>query len=622
MKDDQVSFKEALRLNSRTLSMIYHHHPAMIVSGLANVAWSAVAPYVGIYLSALVVEELHASRDPERLKWLVLLTLASAALIALVGAIISRWAEIQNAGENQKRWEIIMKKMMDMDFVDADNTATRELLDKLFEQRNSGGWGIDRVAYDCQKLLSACVTIAGGLALTVSLFTSKVPDDSGVFTVLNHPLFLAGMILVMIAVICLSPLFSARADAYFVQRIDEQIMRERMVGFYVNLSRSHSTAGDMRMYGQEKFLEKHHRDSKSTVYGSQGLFAQFAKGPMGVYRMAAAASSVVFVGLAYAFVGLKAWGGAFGPGAVTQYVGALTRVAGGVTVLISFLGTMRTNAFYVAQWFEFLDIPNKMYQGSLSVEKRTDYDYDVEFRNVSFKYPGSDNYVLKNINMKFQISKRLAVVGMNGSGKTTFIKLLCRLYDPTEGEILLNGIDIRKYNYKEYMDIFSIVFQDFRLPSLKLGENVGSGIGYDEQLVRESLEKAGMAGRVQEMPDGLDTYLNRDFEDCGINLSGGEAQKVAIARALYKSSPFLILDEPTAALDPVAEAEIYNQLNDIVGEKTAIYISHRLSSCKFCDEIVVFHEGQVVQQGSHEALVADRDGKYFELWNAQAQYYA
>jgi ATP-binding cassette subfamily B protein len=263
-----------------------------------------------------------------------------------------------------------------------------------------------------------------------------------------------------------------------------------------------------------------------------------------------------------------------------------------------------------------------MYQGSLTVEKRNDRKYQVEFRNVSFRYPGSENYALRNVNMKFEIGKRLAVVGMNGSGKTTFIKLLCRLYDPTEGEILLNGIDIRKYNYREYMDIFSVVFQDFKLLGLKLGENVAGRTDYDKARVVDCLEKAGFADRLSTLKDGTETYLYKDYDsDNGIDVSGGEAQKIAIARALYKDAPFIILDEPTAALDPIAEAEIYSKFDEIAGDKTAIYISHRLSSCKFCDEIAVFHEGAVIQQGTHASLVADERGKYYELWHAQAQYY-
>ncbi|MFG6357660.1 MAG: ABC transporter ATP-binding protein/permease [Acetatifactor sp.] len=327
--------------------------------------------------------------------------------------------------------------------------------------------------------------------------------------------------------------------------------------------------------------------------------------------------------MVYLYVCLKAWYGAFGVGSVTQYVGALLSMAGGVSELLSLVAEMKGNAVFLKKVLDYLDIPNEMYQGSLTVEKRNDRQYEVEFRDVSFRYPGSSEYALRHVNMRFQVGEKLAVVGQNGSGKTTFIKLLCRLYDPTEGMILLNGIDIRKYDYREYMSVFSVVFQDFQLLDAPLGENIAAGLTYDEGRAVECLEKAGLREWYLTKADrGLKTrlYQHEDAEE-GIQVSGGEEQKLAIARSLYRDAPFLVLDEPTAALDPMSEYEIYTRLNDIVEDKTAIYISHRLSSCRFCDEIAVFHRGQVVEKGSHEGLLA-RGGKYAELWNAQAQYYA
>ena len=245
----------------------------------------------------------------------------------------------------------------------------------------------------------------------------------------------------------------------------------------------------------------------------------------------------------------------------------------------------------------------------------------MEFRDVSFRYPGTEAYALRHVNVKFKIGEKLAVVGRNGSGKTTFIKLMCRLYDPTEGEILLNGVNIKKYDYDEYMRIFSVVFQDFKLFSFSLGENVAAGMDCNDNRVEETLKQAGFGQRLAAMPEGIRTALYQDFDQNGVEISGGEAQKIALARALYKNAPFVILDEPTAALDPVAEYDIYTRFNEMVGDKTAIYISHRLSSCRFCDTIAVFENGQIVQCGSHEKLVSDKNGAYYALWNAQAQYY-
>ena len=214
----------------------------------------------------------------------------------------------------------------------------------------------------------------------------------------------------------------------------------------------------------------------------------------------------------------------------------------------------------------------------------------------------------------------MAVVGKNGAGKTTFIKLLCRLYDPTSGYITLNGVDIRKYNYEEYLSLFGVVFQDFNLFAFPVDQNVSSSIRPDEERVWRCLEMSGAKGKVEAMENKLKTSLYK-YDEGGVEISGGEAQKIAIARGLYKDAPFVILDEPTAALDPISEYEIYSYFNDMVDDKTSVFISHRMSSCRFCNDIVVFDKGQNVQRGSHDALMEDKEGIYYKLFNAQAKYY-
>ena len=609
-----------LRLNNRALKLFYKRYPQMILSRLISVVWNSLTPYVSIYLSALVIDELAGSRNVERLQLLVIITLASAAVIALGTALLKKWTEAQSAGMWFKVENILSEKMLDMDYVSLDETHTAELLSTIRQNMNGGGWGLYRVVVAYEELCSSILTILGGISLTVSLFVSRVPVGAGALSALNNPLVVLAVITVMLAVTFIAPVLNNKSGSYYAKHADSHNLGNRLFSFFGWLGYYSELAPDVRIYRQDRICGRHNHN-KDDTFCSNGLFARLAWGPMGLFAAAGSAVSVIFTGVVYAFVCLKALAGAFGLGSVTQYVASITKVSGGMSSFVSTLGDMRNNAPFLELTFEFLDIPNNMYQGSLTVEKRNDRKYEVEFRNVSFKYPGSENYALRNVNMKFEIGKRLAVVGMNGSGKTTFIKLLCRLYDPTEGEILLNGIDIRKYNYAEYMNIFSVVFQDFKLFSLTLGENVASGSRIDREKVIDCLNKAGFGGRLAEMPNGIDTYLYTDYEKDGVNVSGGEAQKIAIARALYKDSPFIILDEPTAALDPIAEAEIYGKFDEIAGDKTAIYISHRLSSCKFCDEIAVFHEGAVIQQGTHASLVADESGKYYELWHAQAQYY-
>lgn len=614
------SWGEMIKLNNRAFKTFYKSYPQMVLSRFISVIWTALTPYVGIYLSALVIDELAGKRDGLRLRFLVLLTLGCTALIALVSAFLEKWKETQNAGLWFKVEHIFSEKLLDMDYANLDETKTSELLSTIRQNQDGGGWGLYRVFGNYEALCSSVLTILGGVFLTVSLFLSKVPESAGLYTILNNPFAAVLVIAFMLAITYIAPLLSNKAGSYWALNADSYNLGNRLLSFFGFLGHQREFAADVRIYRQDKMCERYNH-SKDYTFGSNGFFAHLSLGPIGLYSAASSAVSVIFTGAVYLFVCLKAWAGAFGLGAVTQYAASITKVSGGVSGLISTLGDMRNNASFLAQVFEFLDMPDNMYQGSLTVEKRRDRKYQVEFRNVSFKYPGSGNYALRNVNMKFEIGRRLAVVGMNGSGKTTFIKLLCRLYDPTEGEILLNGIDIRKYNYREYMMLFSVVFQNFNIFALKLGENVASMVEYDPDLVMDCLNKAGFAEKMTEMCNGIETYLYKDYDKDGVNVSGGEAQKIAIARALYKDAPFIILDEPTAALDPVAEAEIYEKFDEIAGDKTAIYISHRLSSCKFCDEIAVFHQGAVIQQGTHNELLSDKQGKYYELWQAQAQYY-
>ena len=272
------------------------------------------------------------------------------------------------------------------------------------------------------------------------------------------------------------------------------------------------------------------------------------------------------------------------------------------------------------EYYEFIDLPDEEMIGSLRVEKRLDNEYQLSMKNLPSAYPDLNEFVLKNISESFDVGKKYAIVGENGSGKTTFIKLLTRLYEPTEGSIEMNRIDSRKYDLREYFDLFGVVFQDYHLLGFSIGQNVSVEPSYDANGVMQNLADVDLGNFVKSLPNQLETYLGTEFDENGVNVSGGQEQKIALARALYKDAPVMILDEPTAVLDPLTEFEIYQKFDQIVEDKTAFYISHRLSSSKLCDEVLVFDEGEIVQRGSHKELVKE-EGKYQELWDAQAQYY-
>ena len=618
-KDEAAAgFRETLQSTLRAYKIWNRYAPKLLTATALHSVFSALSPYVPVYFSAQILNELAGARDPERLTALVLLTLSVTAALALVTALLRRWKEVCSSAKYQRDLFVQLDKMLSMDFQAADAPQTHELLSQIRQNTNWYGHGLILPISYLEKLIQPIFGILGAAALTVSLFTAQAPAPAGGFSALNNPLITALALLLLLGVTFLAPICQNKSTMFMVKSAELIKSGNRAFGFNYFTMQERSRALDARIYRQDRLLRHY---AEEDLLGVDSPLAKCARGPMGFWAGAAAAVSAVFTGLVYAFVCLKAWAGAFAVGSVAQYVGAITALSGSVGTLVSTWGEFRANAVFLRQTYKFLDTPSEMYQGSLTTEKRSDRNYEIEFRDVSFRYPGAEDYALRHVSMKFRVGERLAVVGENGSGKTTFIKLLCRLYDPTEGTILLNGIDIRKYDYDEYIALFSVVFQDFQLLSFSLGQNVAAAVQYNPERAKACLQKAGFGDRLAQLPDGLETKLYKDFDEKGVQISGGEAQKIALARALYKDAPFVVLDEPTAALDPIAEMEVYEKFNEIVGDRTAVYISHRLSSCRFCDSIAVFDHGSIIQRGTHESLLQNEDGKYFALWNAQAQYY-
>ena len=618
-EEKKIGVRQVWNMTFRGWKLYWKLCPGWFVSEFLRNIVRAVSPYVTIWISAQLIGELAGARDPRQLlRWVVIQLVAGAAMSLLAG-VLERWNNYEDERMIRLESKLYADKMMELDYADVDRQAVQDLYSTIVQNRNWAGWGLTMTTGCFGKLVYGMISMLCGIGLTVSLFVQRVPAGH-VLSFLNHPLFAAGMAGLMLLISVAAPMCTNRGDRYWSLVAEDTRMRNRYFSFFGWMCTDRKRATDLRVYDQEDQVCIPYAQEDET-FTPKSRIAKYMRGPQGMWYVAGQSVSVVLTGCVYLFVCLKAWAGAFGVGAITQYVGAITNLFSGISNLLETHGLVSTNAEFLKLCYEFLDIPNGMYRGSLTTEKRSDRQYQVEFRDVSFRYPGSDQWALRHVNMEFQVGKRLAIVGENGSGKTTFIKLLCRLYDPTEGQILLNGIDIRKYQYRDYMELFSVVFQDFRLFSQPLGANVAGSSTYDPIRARRALEDAGFDKRLSEMKDGLDTMLYKELSADGVEISGGEAQKIAIARSLYKNAPFIILDEPTAALDPIAEAEIYSKFNDISGDKTAVYISHRLSSCKFCDRIAVFHQGQVVQTGTHEELVEDPQGKYHELWYAQAQYY-
>ncbi len=610
---------DSIKLNIRAFLLCHKEFKSLYNSIFCSEVLKTFIPYVGIYISARLIDELAGRRDPDAILGWVLASLISALVLGLLSYICERWRgyadnwEIYRITNNN----IYRKKTLSMDFCVVDNQEVRELRSQIEQTDRWGAWGFNMIRFDIfPRLVRGFTSIITATVLTISLFTLQVKESEFLF--LNSIWVNLTVILIMVIVILVSPIVPAKAMKFYAKLAHVSKFGNRASGYFMYDVYDKEKSLDMRMYAQEELCENYAK--KYVPFGTCSPFYTFAKGKGGLMYALMEAMTATLTGVIYVFVALKALGGAFGVGLVTQYVATTIKFTQALGEILAAFSLMKTDVEFLKPSFDYLDTPNVMYKGTLTTEKRSDKKYDIEFNNVSFKYPNTDVYALKNVSVKFSIGKKMAVVGENGSGKTTFIKLLCRMYDPTEGEILLNGIDITKYNYKDYISIFSVVFQDFQLLAYSLAENVASSTKYDKATVIKCLEQAGFGERLKSMPKGIETVLYKNLDNDGVEISGGEAQKIALARALYKDAAFIILDEPTAALDPIAEAEIYEKFNEIVGDKTAVYISHRLSSCKFCDEILVFEQGRAIGQGSHSELL-EKNIKYRELWNAQAQYY-
>jgi len=247
-------------------------------------------------------------------------------------------------------------------------------------------------------------------------------------------------------------------------------------------------------------------------------------------------------------------------------------------------------------------------------------NYIIKFENVSFSYPNNDDFLLKNINLEIHKNSNIGIVGLNGSGKTTFVKLLMRLYDPTSGKITINGVNIKNIPYDQYIKKIGIVLQDYSLFAYSVKENIVLNNTYNEERFNKSIKQSDLSDKIKTLAKGADTSIYKILDKHGVEFSGGEGQKVALARAIYKDSVVLILDEPTSAMDPIAEYKLFSKMAKLSENKTTIFISHRLSSTKKCDSIIVFSNGGIIEQGNHQTLI-DKKGLYYEMFHSQAKYY-
>ena len=573
----------------------------------------SIKPFINIYFSARLITLLTQKADTS-----VIIT--NIALVLGINIVIFFFASfLNNYNENHRMMLLdlenkkVEEKLYNADYELLNDSEFKELL-HFHEEAGKSRWA--RLPY----FMWTTLQFTRGVLTTIVSFIIIIPLLKVGFvrtgdTFFERPLFIVTIVSAIAVMAVVILIVASKINKSYLEANEKYAELDRIFYSFIDILGDYKTGKEIRLYKEQNLIDNI-ATQKILTEGEITL----RKISM---RTAKSSSFIAILGAlvgfgVYLFIGVKGLFGLFGIGSLVLYCGSFMQIISGIMMFANTLSKLKEILPLARDYFKILEAESTMVYGNR--ELYLSNGFELEFNNVSFKYPKSDNYALKHINLKIRCGEKLAVVGRNGSGKTTFIKLLCRLYDVDEGEILINGINIKEYTRNSLNNLYSVVFQDYKILSLTVADNISASDECDKAKLCSALDKANINERIEAMPQKEKTYLYKDLDKSGVEISGGEAQKLALARALYKDSPIVILDEPTAALDPIAENEIYSRFDSFVENKTAIYISHRLSSCAFCDRIAVFDNAELVETGTHNELLS-ANGRYAELWNAQASYY-
>lgn len=601
MKSVFAAFKEMHRLEKRLV-------PISVVVALVM----AVMPFVNIWFTSKIIDLLDMGAEMKELFLYIGLAVGINLVLFFLNYFLGDMYFMYRSLMYNKELQNIASKLYRIEYQRLEDSSFKELVHKHSEAQDRVFSSFVQFSWMLRDFISGAITLVISVIIIIPLF--KIGFTKTGDTYFEKPVFLLTIFAAIAVMVVIILIVALRMNKMWFKASDEYARLDRIFYYFLNMFSDYNTGKEIRLYKEQSLIE--HAATDKILTDGEKVLKKASMNSAKSSSFVAILGAIVGFGI-YLFIGVKGLYGLFGIGSLVLYCGSFMQIIGGIMKMAATFGKTEEMVPLVNYYFDIMHAKDEMEFG----DKVLDSDkFEIEFKNVSFKYPGAENYSLKNISLKINDGEHLAVVGRNGSGKTTFIKLMCRLYDATEGEILINGIDIKEYSKESIMKLYSVVFQDFKIFSTTLAQNISAGEAYDSEKLFTSLDKANIKGRVLKMENQENTHLYKDLDKAGVEISGGEAQKLALARALYKDAPIVILDEPTAALDPIAENEIYSRFNSFVQNKTAIYISHRLSSCAFCDRIAVFDKAELVENGTHQELI-ELNATYSRLWNAQAQYY-
>ncbi len=573
----------------------------------------SIKPFINIYFSARLITLLTQKADTSVIITNIALVLGINVVIFFLASFLNNYNENHRMMlldlENKK----VEEKLYNADYALLNDSEFKELLHR-HEEAGKSRWA--RLPY----FMWTTLQFTRGVLTTIISFIIIIPLLKVGFvrtgnTFFERPLFIVTIVAAIAVMAGVILIVASKINKSYLEANEKYAELDRIFYSFIDILGDYKTGKEIRLYKEQNLIDN--ITTQKILTDGEITLRKISM------RTAKSSSFIAILGAlvgfgVYLFIGVKGLFGLFGIGSLVLYCGSFMQIISGIMMFANTLGKLKEILSLARDYFKILEAESTMIYGNRELDLTN--GFEIEFNNVSFKYPKSDIYALKQINLKISNGEKLAVVGRNGSGKTTFIKLLCRLYDVDEGEILINGINIKEYTRDSLNKLYSIVFQDYKIVSLTVADNISANDECDKDMLNSALDKANIKDRIEAMPQKEKTYLYKDLDKSGVEISGGEVQKLALARALYKDSPIVILDEPTAALDPIAENEIYSRFNSFVENKTAIYISHRLSSCAFCDRTAVFDNAELVETGTHNELIS-ANGRYAELWNAQASYY-
>ena len=597
-----TAFKEMHRLEKRLI-------PTAVIVAVVT----AVMPFVNIWFTAKIIDLIDAGADMKKLALYIALAVGINAVLFFFNYFLGDMYYMYRSLMYNKELQNITTKLFKAEYQKLESSDFKELIHKHSEAQDRVFSSFVQFSWMMRDFISGAITLIISVIMIFPLL--KIGFKTTGDTYFEKPVFLLTIFAAIAVMAVVILIVATQMNKAWFKASDEYSRLDRIFYYFLNMFSDYNTGKEIRLYKEQSLIE--HTATDKLLTDGEKILKKASLHTAKSSSFVAVLGALVGFGI-YLFIGVKGLYGLFGIGSLVLYCGAFMQIINGIMKMAVTFGKTAEMAPLVNYYFEIVNTKDDMTYGTMEFD---DDKFEIEFKNVSFKYPASDTYALQNVNLKIENGEHLAVVGRNGSGKTTFIKLMCRLYDVTDGEILINGVNIKEYSKESITKLYSVVFQDFKIFSIPLKDNICANEEYDANRFYACLDNSNIAHRVEHLPDRENTYLYKDIDQNGVEISGGEAQKLALARALYKNSAVVILDEPTAALDPVAENEIYSRFNSFVQGKTAIYISHRLSSCVFCTRIAVFDKAHLVETGTHQELL-NAGGKYSELWNAQAKYYA